>query len=200
CRIITVEAEVEREVVTGARGDDQEGQVMARRHLGDQRLGAVAARDRQQVRALGDRPAGQRGDVLAAVEQNHVAAGRAGPVGQVEAVHLAAAGPGVHQHPGVAGRLDHRPPGPPGPPGPAGPRGQGSGAGRAAVTAGAHRARWPRADPSMPGTAYGVSTTTGATTDSTAPRTRSTPVWARTHHTPTAASASPATPTSSHST
>ena len=74
--MLPVQPEVHREVVAGARGDDEERQPMLRGDAGDQSLGAVATRDAQQVGAVGSRGARQLGDVHVTwtLEQGHLSA------------------------------------------------------------------------------------------------------------------------------
>jgi hypothetical protein len=73
-RIRAVQAQVEGEVVTGARGDHQEGDAVLGGDAGHQRLRPVAARDAEQVTARRDRlPRHLRHvDRLGAAHQEHL--------------------------------------------------------------------------------------------------------------------------------
>ena len=62
-RVVPVQAQVEGEVVAGARADDQERQAVLGGDAGHQRLGPVTAGHPQQVSTVSHRLAGQRGDI-----------------------------------------------------------------------------------------------------------------------------------------
>ena len=97
-------------MVTGARGDDDEREVVLGRDAGHQGLGAVAAGHAEQVGPPGDGRAGHLGDVdrLVRVEQEHLGAKVLGPAPQIERADLTAAGLGVHDQERAAGGAAHR--------------------------------------------------------------------------------------------
>ena len=115
-RVLAVQAQVEGEVVAGARGDHQEGNVMLGGDAGHERLSAVAARDAEQVGAARDRlPRHLRHvDLLRAAHHEHLRPESLRLPAQVELPHLPAAGPRIHDHErmpcqGLCGELGHPP-------------------------------------------------------------------------------------------
>ena len=110
-RVLPVQPEVESEVVAGAGADHQERHVVLGGDLRDERLGAVAARDTEQVRPRGERVAGELLHVgVRTVEQRHLRAQRLGPLLQPEPGDLAASRAGVHdeERPQGVGGVDDR--------------------------------------------------------------------------------------------
>jgi hypothetical protein len=105
-RVRAVQAQVQGEVVPGARGDHHEGDAVLSGDTGHQRLGAVAAGDTEQVAARRDRlPRHLRHvDRPGTAHQEHLRPQRLGFALQVELRHLPAAGPRVHDQERVAGR------------------------------------------------------------------------------------------------
>ena len=84
-------------MVTGARRDTHEAQIVATRDVRDQRLRPVTPGHAQHVGALTDRPLGQLDKIVALTEHDrpHTAPLRLGD--QTEPRHLPAARPRVHQ-------------------------------------------------------------------------------------------------------
>ena len=78
-RIITVDPEVEGEMIARTGRDAHEWQSMRGRDRGHHRLGAVAAGHAQRIRAPGDRGLGQRLQVVARLEENGLDAPATGP-------------------------------------------------------------------------------------------------------------------------
>jgi len=105
-RVRAVQAQVEGEVVPGARGDHHEGDAVLGGDAGHQRLGAVAARDTEQVAARRDRlPRHLRHvDRLSTAHQEHLRSQRLRLPLQVELRHLPAPGPRVHDQERLPGR------------------------------------------------------------------------------------------------
>ena len=97
-RVVAIEPEVQREVVAGARADDQERQVVLGRDAGDERLGAVPAGNAQQVGAAGHRVPGEGGDVddARAIQERHLGTHGLGLLLEPELRHLPPARPRVH--------------------------------------------------------------------------------------------------------
>ena len=97
-RVVAVEPEVQREVVAGARADDQERQVVLGRDASDERLGAVPAGNAQQVGAAGHRVPGEGGDVddARAVQEGDLGTHGLGLLLEPELRHLPPARPRVH--------------------------------------------------------------------------------------------------------
>ena len=83
-RIITVDSEVEGEMVARTGRDAHEWQSIRGRHRGHHRLGAVAAGHAQRIRAPGDRGLGQRPQVVARVEENGLDAPATGLVREMQ--------------------------------------------------------------------------------------------------------------------
>ena len=92
-RVLAVQPEVEGEMVPGACADHEERDAVLGGDAGHQGLGAVTARDAEQVSALGDRLAGHGGDVDVpwAAEQEHLGAERLSLALQVESTDFSAA-------------------------------------------------------------------------------------------------------------
>jgi hypothetical protein len=65
-----VEAKIEREVVAGPGGHDDQGNVVRPGDVRDQRLRAVAASHAQHIGTLVDGPLGQRPQVITGVQDN----------------------------------------------------------------------------------------------------------------------------------
>ena len=102
--VLTVETQVEGEVVAGAGGDADERQIVFDgdgRHEG---LRAVASGHAQAVGAAGDRVAGELLEIEAVIEHHHLDAELLGQRHQIELLDLASAGPGVADQDGVARR------------------------------------------------------------------------------------------------
>ena len=99
-RVVTVQPEIEGEVVAGARRDDHHRDVPARGDTRHQGLGSVAAGDPEQVGPAVDRLPGERGHVddPGTFEQGHLGAERGGLVVEPEFRDLPAARPWVHDH------------------------------------------------------------------------------------------------------
>ena len=107
-RILAVQPEVHREVVAGARADDQEREIMLGGDPGHQGLCPVASRYTEQVRPGGDRSPGQLGHVhdARAFKQHHLGPQRFGLLLQPELRYLPAARPRVHDQESASGRRD----------------------------------------------------------------------------------------------
>ena len=93
--VVTVDAEVQGEVVACPRRDAGERQVVLGRDLGHQRLRAVASGRRQGVRSALHRRLDQLHQVLAWAQLDRFDAAGARLIGQVRAQRLATAGTGV---------------------------------------------------------------------------------------------------------
>ncbi len=95
--VLAVEPEVQREVIAGSRGDHQEGKSVLRGDARHQGLSAVSASDAEKICAVAHRLLGQSGDVdHLPLQQRHLGAEFAGPVGEVELLDLAASRARVH--------------------------------------------------------------------------------------------------------
>jgi len=95
-----VEAEIEREVVPSAGRDAHIWQLVAHRHLGHQRLGAVPARHADnpgRLRGL----LGQRPQILARLQLDRPDPPRAGLLGEVRPTRPAIPGAGIDQQHGA---------------------------------------------------------------------------------------------------
>jgi len=105
-RILAVQAQVKGEVVAGARGDHQEGEAVFGGDAGHQRLGAVAARDAEQVSAVGDRLPGDRDhvDMTGTLHQEDLRPARLRLALQIEFADFPAAGSRVHDQERAPGR------------------------------------------------------------------------------------------------
>jgi len=105
-RVLAVQPQVEGEVVTGARGDYHERNAVLGSDPRYKGLGAVAARDAEQISACCDRLPRYLGhvDPLRAAHQEHVSAQSLRPPRQVELADLPAAGPRVHDQERMPGR------------------------------------------------------------------------------------------------
>ena len=103
-RVVAVDSEVEGEVVPGpGRHADKRKPAGGShgRHLGQR---AVAARHPQRTRAAGRSSTGQGGQALARIQDDHLDAELACPLGDPRTRRSAAARPGVHEQDGRAGR------------------------------------------------------------------------------------------------
>jgi hypothetical protein len=104
-RVRAVQPQVQGEMVAGARRDHHEREAMLSGDAGHQRLGAVAARDAEQVTARRDRRARHLGHVdrLSTAHQEHLRPQRLRLPLEVELRHLPASRPGVHDQERVPG-------------------------------------------------------------------------------------------------
>ena len=107
--IRAVNADVEREVVTGTGGDTDERKLVRERGRGRDGERAVAAGDAERVRAVRHGLVDERREVVAGAQDDHVDAALACPLGEAGARCLAAARPRVDKEHGPLWRICRRP-------------------------------------------------------------------------------------------
>ena len=104
--VLTVETEVEGEVVAGAGGDADERDIVLDGDRRDEGLRAVAAGHPQAVGATGDGIAGELLEIEAVVEHHRLDAELVGQLDQTELLDLSTAGPRVADEHRMTGTRD----------------------------------------------------------------------------------------------